>query len=185
MKLIVGLGNPGRRYQQTRHNVGYDVLAELASQFGSGRAKGKFHGEVMEASLPGQPALLLSPTTYMNRSGVSVAEARAFYKLPLDDILIVCDDLNLPLGKLRVRRGGSAGGQKGLADIIARVGDENISRLRIGIGSPPEGWEWADFVLSKSTPAEKKEIDDAVSRAAAAVVTWARDGIDACMSQFN
>jgi PTH1 family peptidyl-tRNA hydrolase len=185
MKLVVGLGNPGRRYQQTRHNVGYDVLAELARRFGPASAKKKFHGEVMELMFGGERALLLSPTTYMNRSGTSVQEAQAFYKLPLDDILVVCDDLNLPLAKLRARRSGSAGGQKGLADIINRLGGDGFPRLRIGIGSPPEGWHWPDFVLSKFNSDEKKQITEAVSRAAEGVVTWARDGIDACMNEVN
>ena len=107
MKLIVGLGNPERRYQGTRHNVGFMVLAELARQCGTGRPKAKFHGEVVDAVVGGQKALLLSPLTYMNRSGISVHEARDFYKLPLEDLLIICDDLNLPLAKLRFRASGS------------------------------------------------------------------------------
>lgn len=187
MKLIVGLGNPGRRYQGTRHNVGYQVVAELARRFGTGGVKKRFAGEVVEAQLPGttEKTLLLSPTTYMNRSGGSVQEAQAFYKLPLDALLIVCDDMNLPLGKLRVRPGGSAGGQKGLADIINRLGDQAVPRLRLGIGSPPDGWEGADFVLGKFTRAENQKIDDAVHRATEAAITWARDGIEPCMNQFN
>ena len=110
MKLVVGLGNPERKYQGTRHNVGSRVLAELARRCGSGRPKAKFHGEVVEASLGGEKALLLSPLTYMNRSGISVQEARAFHKLPTEDLLVICDDLNLPLAKLRLRASGSSGG---------------------------------------------------------------------------
>jgi len=109
MKLIVGLGNPGPRYEGTRHNVGFAVLAEVARKYATGRPKRKFQGEVVEADLEGVSALLLSPTTYMNHSGASVQTARDFYKLPDQDLLVICDDLNLPLAKLRFRAGGSSG----------------------------------------------------------------------------
>jgi peptidyl-tRNA hydrolase, PTH1 family len=185
MKLIVGLGNPGRKYQGTRHNVGYLVLAALARRFGDASPKVKFHGEIMETDIAGEKVLLLSPTTYMNLSGESVAEARNFYKIPSPDLLVICDDLNLPLGKLRIRPRGSSGGQKGLEDIIRRLGDENFPRLRLGIGSPPENLDWAAFVLSKFAPEEQNEVDRAIARAADAVEAWVRLGIDACMNQFN
>jgi peptidyl-tRNA hydrolase, PTH1 family len=185
MKLIVGLGNPGRKYRGTRHNVGYLVLAALARRFGGAAPKQKFHGEVMETEFAGRKVLLLSPTTYMNLSGESVAEARNFYKIPAADLLVICDDLNLPLGKLRIRPRGSAGGQKGLEDIIRRLGDEEFPRLRLGIGSPPEYQDWAAFVLSKFTAEEQAEMDRAVARAADAVETWIRHGIDDCMTRFN
>ena len=185
MKLVVGLGNPGRKYQDTRHNVGFMALAELAKRYGDGQIKGKFHGEVVEANLSGQRALLLSPLTYMNESGKSVQEAKNFYKLPDEDLVVICDDLNLPVAKLRFREKGSSGGQKGLQDIVARLGSEEFARLRIGIGTPPEGWAWPDFVLSKFTKEEKAEIDEAVSRAADAVMLWACEGGDVCMNQYN
>jgi peptidyl-tRNA hydrolase, PTH1 family len=185
MKLVVGLGNPGRRYQGTRHNVGYLVVAEVARRSAAGPAQAKFRGEVVEARLGDQRVLLLSPTTYMNRSGQSVHEARRFYKLPDEAILVVCDDLNLPVGKLRLRARGSAGGQKGLEDIIARLGTDEFARLRIGIGSPPEGWDWADYGLSKFRPEEAAEIDQAVQRAADAVAGWAQEGIDVSMNRYN
>ena len=185
MKLIVGLGNPGRKYAGTRHNVGYEVVAELAQRHGMGRAKSKFRGEVIEADLGGQRALLLSPVTYMNLSGSSVAAALDFYKLPMDELLVVCDDMNLPLGKLRFRAKGSAGGQKGLADIMARLATEEFCRLRVGIGSSPDNWDAADYVLSKFTRQEKAIIEDGVSLAADAVIAWARDGIQDCMNQYN
>jgi PTH1 family peptidyl-tRNA hydrolase len=185
MKLIVGLGNPTRQYEGTRHNVGFRVLGELARTHAAGRPKSKFHGQVVEATIAGQRALLLSPLTYMNRSGVSVHEARDFYKLPLEELLVVCDDLNLPLAKLRFRAGGSSGGQKGLADIIARLGTEEFARLRIGIGGPPEHLDPADYVLSKFTRQEADEIDAAVTRAAEAVACWVASGIDDCMNRYN
>lgn len=185
MKLVVGLGNPGRRYQGTRHNIGYVVLAELARQFGTTPPKAKFHGEVVEAEMGGQKALLLSPTTYMNLSGTSVQEAKSFYKLTDENLLVICDDLNLPVGKLRFRARGSSGGQKGLEDIIQRLGTEEFSRLRIGVGTAPEGWNWADYVLGKFTADELPLIDQAVKVAADAVATWAAQGIQLCMNQYN
>jgi PTH1 family peptidyl-tRNA hydrolase len=185
VKLVVGLGNPGRRYAETRHNVGFAVLAELARRFATSRPKGKFQGEVVEADLDGQKALLLSPVTYMNQSGISVQLARAFYKTPNEDLLVICDDLNLPLAKLRFRARGSSGGQKGLADVIRKLGTEEFSRLRIGIGAPPEGWEGTDYVLARFAREELPEIENAVSRAADAVAVWAREGIEHCMNQFN
>ena len=185
MKLVVGLGNPGRRYEGTRHNVGYVVLAELARRHGITPPKTRFHGEVVEAEIGGQKALLLSPTTFMNLSGTSVQEAVSFYKLPNEDLLVLCDDLNLPVGKLRFRSRGSSGGQKGLDDIIGRLGTEEFSRLRVGIGAAPENWDWANYVLSKFTPDELPAIRQAVELAADAVVAWARVGIEFCMNQYN
>ncbi len=185
MKLVVGLGNPGRRYEGTRHNVGFAVLAELARKFGTSRPKSKFQGEVVEADLDGRKALLLSPVTYMNNSGTSVQVARDFYKIPDEHLLVICDDLNLPLARLRFRAKGSSGGQKGLADIIRRLATEEFSRLRIGIGAPPDGWDATDYVLSKFAKEEMPEIEKAVGRAADAVAVWAREGIRHCMNQFN
>ncbi|HLA85376.1 MAG TPA: aminoacyl-tRNA hydrolase [Thermoguttaceae bacterium] len=185
MRLIVGLGNPTRKYHRTRHNVGFMVLAELAKKYGAGRPKSKFHGELVEATIEGQRALLLSPLTYMNRSGVSVHEARDFYKLPLENLLVVCDDLNLPLAKLRFRTGGSSGGQKGLADVIDRLGTEEFARLRIGIGSPPENVDATHYVLSEFNEEETREINAAVARAADAAACWVAGGAEDCMNRFN
>ncbi|MDZ7618184.1 MAG: aminoacyl-tRNA hydrolase [Patescibacteria group bacterium] len=185
MRLVVGLGNPGRRYAGTRHNVGYDVIAELGRRFGAGGAKGRFLGEVLEANLGGTRALLLSPTTFMNRSGLSVQAASAFYKIPEEEILVICDDLNLSVGKLRVRRSGSSGGQKGLEDIIRRLGTDGFPRLRVGIGSPPESWGAVDYVLGKFPEEERGPMEQAVRDSADAVVLWANDGIEACMNRYN
>jgi len=185
MKLVVGLGNPGRRYQKTRHNVGFAVLGELARKFGTGGVKAKFHGELVEADLDGQRALLLSPLTYMNRSGTAVQAAMSFYKLVQEDLLVLCDDMNLPVAQLRIRAKGSSGGQKGLEDIVRRLGTEEFSRLRIGIGRPPENWDWADYVLSRFDKQESAEIEQTVCRAADAVAAWARQGIEVCMNRYN
>src|SRR5574340_43664 len=185
MKLIVGLGNPGRRYQATRHNIGVAAAAELGRRHATGNAKAKFHAETIEADLEGQRALLLTPLTYMNLSGLSVQEAKGFYKIPNDDLLVLCDDLNLPLARLRFRARGSSGGQKGLEDIIRRLGTEEFPRLRIGIGAPPEGRDWADYVLEKFAGGELAEIEVSIRQAAEAVVVWAREGLEFCMNQYN
>ncbi len=185
MKLIVGLGNPGRKYEATRHNVGFMAAQNLARRFGSGMARAKFHGETADASIAGQRVLLLCPHTYMNRSGLSVVEARDFFKLDNADVLIICDDFNLPLGRLRCRAKGSSGGQKGLQDIVRCLGSEQVPRLRIGIGSPPDGWDVADYVLSKFRSDEDECIQQAVIRAADAAVDWVREGIQVCMNRYN
>ena len=185
MKLVVGLGNPGRKYEGTRHNVGFLVVAEVARRHGAGKPKARFSGEVVEANIAGERLVLLCPATYMNRSGTSVLAARDFYKLADHEILIVCDDINLPLAKVRIRVKGSSGGQKGLADIIRRLGSDEISRLRIGVGAPPDGWDAAAFVLGKFTREEQSEVEPAILTAADAVDAWARDGIDTCMNQYN
>jgi len=185
MKLVVGLGNPGRRYAATRHNVGYEVVAEMGRRWGVGKPKARFQGEVLEADIDGQLVLLLCPETFMNLSGSSVLEARQFYKLPLEDLLVVCDDLNLPLARLRFRPGGSGGGQKGLEDVIRRLGTEEFPRLRIGIGQPPPQWQWADYVLSKFSKEEIPEIQEATLRAADAAADWVREGLTACMNRYN
>jgi PTH1 family peptidyl-tRNA hydrolase len=129
--------------------------------------------------------LLLWPLTLMNRSGQSVAAAMSFYQLPLAELLVVCDDFNLPLGKLRFRGQGTAGGQKGLDDIIQRLGSEEFARLRIGIGPVPERWDPADFVLSRFTASERAVMDDAVAQAADAAECWVMEGIEVAMNKFN
>lgn len=185
MKLVVGLGNPGRRYAGTRHNIGFEVLAELAKRFGTSRPKSRFEGEAVEANIDGESALLLCPHTYMNRSGYSVQPARDFYKLENEQLLVVCDDINLPLTRLRLRSTGSSGGQKGLRDIIQRLGTDCVARLRIGVGPPRENWDVADFVLSKFEKHERADVQSTILRAADAVADWSRHGMEYCMNQYN
>ena len=185
MKLIVGLGNIGRKYENTRHNVGFNVLDLVAERNGGGSSREKFEGRTLEATISGERALLLWPHTLMNLSGRSVQAALAFYQLQLGDMLVVCDDFNLPVGKLRLRSQGSAGGQNGLADIINRLGSEEFSRLRVGIGPVPERWDAADFVLGRFGPSDRTIINEAIDRAAEAVECWATQGIGAAMNQFN
>lgn len=185
MKLVVGLGNPGKKYEGTRHNLGYAVLAELARRLQVSSFKSKFDGELVETFFDGEKLLLLSPVTYMNNSGTSVRAARDFYGLSNEDLLVICDDLSLAVGKLRLRAGGSSGGQKGLEDIIRKLGSDDFPRLRIGIGSAPPGWDAANYVLARFTSDELTVIEQTVAKAADAAACWIREGLAACMNRFN
>lgn len=186
MKLVVGLGNPGSRYSATRHNVGFLAVDELVKRHGNGiTPKANFESESYEVRIEQQKTLLLKPRTFMNLSGRSVRAAMAFYKLPLEDLMVVCDDLNLPSAKLRLRGKGSAGGQNGLDHIIQLLGDQNFPRLRIGIGRPPEGWDPKDYVLGKFTKTEEEEISLTIAKAADAVELWIKEDLTASMNQFN
>ena len=185
MKLLVGLGNPGRSYDGTRHNVGFEVLEILAKRAGSPARRARFQGEVAQANLRGSPAMLLWPLTWMNLSGTSVLAARDFFKIDAGDILVICDDFQLPLDTIRMRPGGSAGGQNGLADILKRLGSTTIPRLRLGIGPLPPGWKSADYVLGRFSKAEAEPVGRMLERAADAAEEWAALGIQAAMNRYN
>jgi PTH1 family peptidyl-tRNA hydrolase len=185
VKLIVGLGNPGRAYDGTRHNVGFDVLAILAGRAGSPVRRQRFQGEIAQVALRGNSALLLWPLTWMNLSGSSVLAARDFYKIDHENILVICDDFQLTLGTIRLRGSGSGGGQNGLANVLARLGSTAIPRLRIGIGPVAPGWKTADFVLGKFAAHERADVAGTLQRAADAVEEWVALGIDAAMNRFN
>jgi PTH1 family peptidyl-tRNA hydrolase len=186
MKLIVGLGNPGGQYQGSRHNVGFEVLGLLAKEFASGTTpKARFQGETIEATVRGHKTLLLTPLTYMNLSGASVLAARDFYKIEHQDLLIVCDDFNLPVAKLRFRASGSSGGQKGLEDVIRRLGSDEIPRLRIGIGQPPPGRDVTGYVLGRFPKEEQAEMTAAIARAAQGAADWVEHDLKHCMNQYN
>lgn len=183
-KLVVGLGNPGSRYEATRHNIGFELLDRMAQSPPGANFSRKFDSLFAETEIDFRRVLLLKPLTFMNLSGRAVRQAAQFYKIEPQDILVVCDDLSLPLGKIRIRPAGSDGGQKGLRDIIAQLGTPDVPRLRIGIGDrgPQDA---ADFVLSRFRPAEKTAIDDALISASQAVAVWVAQGIEAAMNRFN
>lgn len=185
MKVVVGLGNPGRKYERTRHNVGFDVLSQLADWHGVTGFKSQFEAEVGEFSLGGDKVLLVAPQTFMNLSGRSVAALVKFYKLPVSEIMVVCDDMNLPLGRLRLRGAGSAGGQKGLQDIIQKLGTQEIPRLRMGVGRPPAGFAAADYVLGRFRADESDSISQAVQNAARGIECWVEQGLEIAMNQVN
>jgi PTH1 family peptidyl-tRNA hydrolase len=185
MKLIAGLGNPGSRYAKTRHNVGFEVLAELARRWQAPAPKRQFQAEIADARFGSEKVLLVAPQTYMNLSGDALVHVVKFYQVALSDILVVCDDMNLPTGKLRFRGQGSAGGQKGLKHIIDVLGSDAIPRLRIGIGRPPAQMDAVDYVLSKFRADEAAEHDESILRAALGVEAWIEKGIGPAMNEFN
>ena len=185
MKLIVGLGNPGPKYEGTRHNIGFAVADYLASAPGVGGWRNRFQALAAEAMEGGEQVLLMKPQTLMNLSGRAVRQAFDFYKVNVADILIVCDDIALPLGKRRARAQGSHGGQNGLRNIQDALGTPDYARLRVGIGSPGEHQDAADYVLSRFKPGERTVVDEAIAAAALGVLIWVRSGIDACMNLVN
>ena len=185
MKIVVGLGNPGAKYRANRHNAGYLILSELADRFAKTPPRAKFHADTLEVRLNQQAVLLLCPTTYMNHSGRSVSEAVRFYKLSAEDLLVVCDDLDLPFAKIRIRPEGGCGGQKGLKDIARLLGTEKFPRLRFGIGRPPGRLDPADYVLSDFSAEEKKELPLALKIAADAVECCLTEGLADAMNKYN
>jgi len=185
-RLVVGLGNPGRKYAATRHNLGFRVCDELLRRHGGGGGeREKFSSLATDLELPGGvSALLLKPQTYMNLSGQAVQKAVGFYGLDLSDVLVVCDDFNLDLGRLRLRPSGSHGGHNGLRDIIARLGTDAFPRLRLGIG-PLGGEDPVAFCLQPFAAGERDEVERMVQSAAEAVSVWLEGGIDEAMNRFN
>ena len=184
--LVVGLGNPGEKYENTRHNVGFLTVDELAERARVPVQKLKYRALTNTVELGGARALLMKPVTYMNLSGEAVGEAARFYKLPPERVLVISDDVSLPIGRLRVRRGGSAGGHNGLKSIIQQLGTDQFPRLKVGVGEKPHpDYDLADWVLGKFTGEDKKAIDAAVKRAADAVECYIQDGPDKAMSRFN
>ncbi len=185
-KLIVFLGNPGKNYERSRHNVGFMVADELADSLGIKINKLRFRSLSELCKLADKKFLLIKPQTYMNLSGTAVREAMSFYKLEPKDVLVISDDMDLPIGKIRIRKKGSAGGHNGLADIIQKIGSCDFARLRIGIGKPPhENYDSKDWVLGSFSESDKKLIDEAVRRAAAAVSDYAKKDLDEVMNEYN
>ena len=186
MLAIVGLGNPGEKYEHTRHNVGYDVISIIAAKLDTPIKKLKFQGTIGETIYKGEKLVLIKPQTYMNLSGLTVQEAMSWYKLEPKDVLLLVDDIDLPFGQVRVRAKGGPGTHNGLRHIVQCTGSGDFPRVRVGMGAPPPEWDLADWVLSKfQTEEERKIAFDAYMTAADAALCWAENGIDAAMNRFN
>ncbi|MBI9018266.1 MAG: aminoacyl-tRNA hydrolase [Phycisphaerae bacterium] len=184
MKLIAGLGNPGAEYIRSRHNVGFDVLDILAERWSISYKKRKFNGRCGAGLVGFENVTLLKPLTFMNRSGLSIAEAVNFYKVPYEDILIVADDMSLPLGQIRLRAKGSAGGHNGLKDIIQALGSNEFARLKVGIGGAKHN-NAVGHVLGLFTDEERQMLQPALIRSVKAIESWMNDGVSVAMNSFN
>ena len=184
--LVVCLGNPGKQYETTRHNVGFLTADVLANRWGISVRKLKFKALYAEAQLSGKRIVLLKPQTYMNLSGEAVRQAADFYKIPPERIIVIADDTALPPGRLRIRRRGSAGGHNGLKNIIAQLGTDEFPRIKIGVGLPPHpDYEMMEWVLGTPVGKEKAEVERAIGLAADAVEVLLQSGIDQAMNHFN
>ena len=183
MKLIVGLGNPGKKYEHTRHNMGFDALDLFADLAMIDVDKESFKGLVGRGKVFNEDVFLLKPQTFMNLSGESVAELVHYFKIDINDIVIVYDEMALPTGKIRLRANGSSGGHKGMQNIIDHLSTENIKRIRVGIGEPP--FDAIDYVLSKPTKDEQVLIDDAIKEAVEALKVFIKNNFDVAMNRFN
>lgn len=184
--LVVGLGNPGSQYEATRHNVGFRAVDALAKEAGVKIDRAKFQALTAQATVGGVRVLLMKPQTYMNLSGVAVKQAADFYKVPPERVLVLFDDIDLDVGRLRIRRNGSAGGHNGIKSIISSLCSQEFPRIKIGVGAKPHpDYDLADWVLSRFTLAEQKLLDPAIEHAAEAVPVIFTQGIERASSQFN
>lgn len=183
--LLIGLGNPGREYKDNRHNVGFMLMDRLAVRLEARGMKLQSKAIVTNALYEDRKLILAKPQTYMNQSGHSVQGLVHFYKLPVENILVAHDDLDLPFGTLRIRPGGGPGGQKGVASAIEQLGTKDFPRLRIGIGRPPGRMDPADYVLQNFSKDEASELPEILDRAEQAVLEFVRNGLDSAMNKFN
>lgn len=186
MFIIAGLGNPTKKYEHTRHNIGFDVIAHLADKYNISMNQSKFKGECGTGYIEGQKVLLLRPQTFMNLSGSSVREAVDFFKLdPSCELIVIYDDIALDPGYIRVRKKGSAGGHNGIKDIIAQLGTQEFLRIRVGVGEKPKEYDLADYVLGHFSKEDREKIEDAIGFAADAVRLMVQEETDAAMNLYN
>ena len=186
MFLIVGLGNPEKKYDKTRHNIGFDTIDALADKYNISMNEKKHKALCGTGVIDGVKVLLAKPQTYMNLSGDSVAEIVNFYKIdPEEEMIVIFDDISLAPGNIRVRKKGSAGGHNGIKSIIARTGTQNFMRIKVGVGEKPAGWDLADHVLGRFSTEDRKLVDEAIAKAAKAVDIIISQGTDAAMNEYN
>lgn len=184
MLLVTGLGNPGDRYRGTRHNIGFMVAKRLVERLGCDGGQARFSGLLNDCRIDGRKIEILRPQTFMNRSGLSVAQALSWFKLELDELLVIYDDLDLPFGEVRIRRRGTAAGHNGLSSIIEQSGSQDVHRIRVGIGRPAHG-DTVSYVLSRFSKEEENELGTVIDHAADAALAWIEGDIDAAMGRFN
>ena len=185
MVLIIGLGNPGSKYAGTRHNIGFSAVTALADECGIALKTKECKGITGTGTIEGVKVKLVQPQTFMNNSGECVRALMDFYKVPAEDILVICDEVSLPTGKLRIRAKGSAGGHNGMKSIIAHAGTGDFARLRIGVGEKPEGWDLADHVLGHFPKEEEPEVREALKKAVGAVKCILSDSVEEAMNRYN
>ena len=186
MFIIAGLGNPTKKYEHTRHNIGFDVIAYLADKYNISMNQSKFKGECGSGIIAGQKVRLLRPQTFMNLSGSSIREAGDFFKVdPSFELIVIYDDIALEPGYIRVRKKGSAGGHNGIKDIIAQLGTQEFLRVRVGVGEKPREYDLADYVLGHLSKEDREKIEEAIGFAADAVCLMVQDETDAAMNQYN
>ena len=185
MKVIIGLGNPGMKYAGTRHNIGFDTVTALADKYNIKINNIKFNGLIGDGFIEGEKVLLVQPQTYMNLSGECVGQIADFFKIEPENLIVICDDINLDTGRLRIRAKGSAGGHNGLKNIIAHLGTEAFPRIRVGVGEKTEGWDLADYVLARFSKDDEPVMREAIKNAVGAVETWISDDIGTAMNRFN
>lgn len=186
MYIIAGLGNPGKQYAQTRHNVGFDTIDILADKYNISVDTKKHKALCGKGMIEGQKVVLAKPQTFMNLSGESVRELVDFYKIdPEEELIVIYDDISLEPGKIRIRKKGSAGGHNGIKNIIAQLGTQNFQRIKVGVGEKPKGWDLADYVLGHFSKEDRGLVDDALKRAAGAVELMIQGEVDQAMNQFN
>ena len=186
MYLIVGLGNPGKEYENTRHNIGFDVIETLAAQEKIDILEKKHKGLVGKGYIDGEKVILAKPLTYMNLSGESVAEVMNFYKLdPDEEMIVIFDDISLEPGRIRIRKKGSAGGHNGIKSIIAMTGTQGFSRIKVGVGEKPQGWDLADHVLGRFSSEDRAKVEEAIGHAMDAAVLMMQGETDKAMNIYN
>jgi peptidyl-tRNA hydrolase, PTH1 family len=185
MRLVVGLGNPGPEYQDNRHNLGFKVLDELLARARGNTPRAKFGAELCEVTIAGERVVLCKPMEYMNVSGQSVARVAGFWKVPVADLVVVHDELDLPFGRLKLGAGGGHGGHNGIRSLLADLGDASFTRVRVGVGRPTPGHDPANYLLSNFSRAEAKELPELVGTAADAVEAILESGLTAAMNKFN
>ena len=183
--VIAGLGNPGREYAETKHNVGFCVIDRLAEKYHIDVTKFKQKALIGDGTINGRRVLLVKPQTFMNLSGESVRELSDYYKIPAENIIVIYDDISLDVGQLRIREKGSAGGHNGIKNIILHLGTEIFPRIKVGVGEKPKGWDLADYVLGRYSAEDRKIIDEAQKEAAEAVKMMVMDDIRGAMNRYN